>query len=112
MAICVTLRGLNHFGGPRGHDTFCMRVSKATKIQYQGRNISGTEMSFRPTKEDWNEYQLEDGSVVKLRLVVSDIVKTKEKTPEGQPLVVVKSAMLVIYREKGKKDAGRAGRGK
>ena len=45
------------------------------KINFQGREVDATEIEFQTRKEDWNEYQLMDGSVVKMKLVVSAIFR-------------------------------------
>jgi hypothetical protein len=88
-------------------------MSKKTIIDYQGRKVEGQEMSFKAEQEGWNQYRLEDGNTVRVRVVVTDVIKTKEKAPNGEPLVIVKSALLVNYREeRGKPNARRGGRRK
>ncbi len=45
------------------------------KINFQGREVDATEVEFQTRKEDWNEYQLMDGSVIKMKLVVSGVFR-------------------------------------
>lgn len=73
-------------------------MGRPATVDYKGQPISGEDVEFKTLKEDWNEYQLEDGSKIRVRLVVSDIILTKETTQEGEPLVIVRSATLVRYK--------------
>lgn len=57
--------------------------------------IIGTSVPFEIVKEDWNRYKLEDGTIVSLRLIVSDIIKTDNKLPNGEPVVAVKSTTII-----------------
>ena len=45
------------------------------KINFQGQEVDATEIEFQTRKEDWNEYQLMDGTVIKMKLVVSEIFR-------------------------------------
>lgn len=54
------------------------------------------EMSFQPSGEHWNEYLCDDGSVVKLKTVVTEVLRLEgEYDSEGNPVYVVKSANVV-----------------
>ena len=62
------------------------------KVPYQGREVDADDVSFAILKEDWNRYQLHDGSELRLRLVVSDILRiSNEYDAEGNPVYLVKS---------------------
>ena len=74
-------------------------MPRRTKIPYQNRVIQGVSMEFDAERENWNEYRLEDGSLVRVRTVVSDIVKTDEPTETGEPLIIVRSTTLIAYSE-------------
>jgi len=81
-------------------------VSKPVKVTHEGKAIEGTLVTFQALQPDsWLEYQLETGGIVRLKVIVTDVITTKEKTPTGDPLVVVKSALLVDFKEAGKTDA-------
>lgn len=47
------------------------------KLPYKGKEVDATEVEFQTRKEDWNEYQLMDGSFVKIKLVVTDIFRVR-----------------------------------
>lgn len=72
-------------------------MSRKTTVKHQNRVIPGHSMDFETTREAWNEYALEDGSRVKLRVIPSEIVVTDEQNESGQPLVVVQAGILVQY---------------
>ncbi len=63
-----------------------------TKINFQGREVDATEVEFQTRKEDWNEYQLMDGTVIKMKLVVSQIFRIDGRYDnEGNPTYQIKS---------------------
>lgn len=55
-----------------------------------------TEMPFQTGGEHWNEYLLSDGSVLRLKAVVTEILRVDgKKDAEGNPVYIVKSANVV-----------------
>jgi hypothetical protein len=61
-------------------------------VQFQGREVDGTPVSATQSNEHWNQYLLEDGSVVKLKLVATEFVRLDGVyDPEGNPVYLVKS---------------------
>lgn len=62
------------------------------KINFQGQEVDATEVEFQTRKEDWNEYQLMDGSAIKMKLVVSQIFRIDGMyDAEGNPAYQIKS---------------------
>ena len=62
------------------------------KVPYLGRQVEADEVDFQTRKEEWNEYQLMDGSIIKMKSVVAGIVKVKgEFDVEGNPVYVIRS---------------------
>lgn len=60
-----------------------------------GRMLEGTELSFRSSGENWNEYLVDDGTVVRVKLVVTEIVRIDgEYDDEGNPAYVIKSTTV------------------
>jgi len=69
------------------------------KIPYKGREVDAIEVEFQTRKEDWNEYQLMDGSTIKMKLVVSDIFRVPDEWDnEGNPVYVVRSNNVLVVR--------------
>jgi len=76
-------------------------MGRPTKVEYEGKLIDGDSLDFDIVKEHWNEYQLENGGVVRVRIVPAEMILTQERNPQGKPLVVVQSSILIQYREPG-----------
>lgn len=62
------------------------------KVMWQGKKVDAISTSFKTNREDWNEYRLEDGTYLKLKCVVSEILRIPEiYDQEGNPTYLVKS---------------------
>lgn len=48
--------------------------------------ISGKDLDFKILREDWNIYELADGSILKVRFVLRKVIRTKAFNPDGEPL--------------------------
>ena len=69
------------------------------KINFQGREVDATEIEFQTRKEDWNEYQLMDGSIVRMKLVVSEILRIEGVyDKEGNPVYHIKSTNVAAVK--------------
>ena len=69
------------------------------KIQFQGREVDATSVDFRIEREDWNEYQLLDGTHLRLRLVMSEVYRVDgQYDAEGNPIYVTKSGNVLAAR--------------
>lgn len=69
------------------------------RIPYKGREVDATEVDFQTRKEEWNEYQLMDGTSIKMKLVVSEIFKVADEyDEEGNPVYVVRSNNVLVVR--------------
>lgn len=54
------------------------------------------EVGFRSTGEYWNEYLADDGSVIRIKLVVSEIMRVPGQYDEqGDPAYFVKSQQIL-----------------
>jgi len=66
------------------------------KVRLGDQEVDGLEMPFQNIAEHWNEYLLSDGSVVRLKSVVTEIVKLDNRyDSEGNPQYLVKSAQVI-----------------
>lgn len=71
-------------------------MAKQTKVLYQGKQVNAVELSFKTVAEDWNEYECEDGSVIRLKAVVSKIQRTELKNEAtGEPIFLIGSSNVV-----------------
>ncbi len=70
-------------------------MARKTRINIGDRTIEAEDMEFQTGREDWSEYQVEDGFTVRIKLVVSSILKTHERDPQGNPVYIVQSTNIV-----------------
>ncbi len=70
-------------------------MARRTRINIGDRTIEAEDMEFKTGCEEWNEYQVEDGFTVRIKLVVSSILKTGERDPQGNPVYIVQSTNIV-----------------
>ena len=69
------------------------------KIDWRGRQVDAVEMDFQTRREDWSEYQLYDGTVLKMKTAVGEILRIEgEYDPEGNPVYQVKSTNVMMVR--------------
>jgi hypothetical protein len=70
------------------------------KVTFLGKDVEATVVDFLTRKEDFNEYQLTDGQVLKMKLVVTRIMKLEgQKNPDGSQAYVISSANVVAPME-------------
>jgi len=70
-------------------------MGKPTTVKREGETIEGMDLDFEVVKEDWNQYKLEDGSTIKVKVVVSKIIRTNKYLPNGEPIYVVQSGNIL-----------------
>ena len=54
--------------------------------------------SYNTITESWNEYLVEDGTTIRIKLVVSDILQTDQFNADGTPIYRVKSMNVLEAR--------------
>jgi len=55
----------------------------------------GEDLDFTESKEGWNVYKLEDGTTLKVKLVLRSVKRLKKWNPDGTPLYLIQSANVV-----------------
>jgi len=70
-------------------------MEKRTRINFGGRNVEATEVGFKSLKEEWNEYQADDGTLIRLKVVVSEIIRLDDYDQDSKPIYVVKSSNVL-----------------
>lgn len=71
-------------------------MPRQVKLRLGDEFVDGEELEFEPLKESWNEYRCEDGSYVKLKVVVSKIVRLDKVNPQtGEPIYQILSTNVV-----------------
>lgn len=69
------------------------------KVKVGGLQVEGQRVSFKALEEPWTRCQLPDGTILRLKLVVTDIVRVHGDLPSGEPHYVVKSGNIVAVEE-------------
>lgn len=70
-------------------------MPRPVRLKLGDEIVDGEELDFEPLKESWNEYRCEDGSYVKLKVVVSKIVRLEKTNPQGEPVYQIMSTNVV-----------------
>ena len=61
-------------------------------INYGGRQVEATPIDVNQSHEKWNEYLLEDGTVLKMKIVLKKVLRIDgEYDAEGNPIYVMQS---------------------
>jgi hypothetical protein len=67
-------------------------------VDYQGRKVSGEVLNFQATApEAWNQYTLEDGSSMKMKLVLLEVVRLLDEynPATGDPVYMFSAQQIV-----------------
>lgn len=66
-----------------------------------GRKIQASEVGIKKSTESWNEYELEDGNTIRLKLVVVRVLKSTEKdVVTGEPIYLTNTQNLMAISPK------------
>jgi hypothetical protein len=58
-----------------------------------------TPIDITKSEERWSEYTLTDGTVLRVKTVIADVLKSKTQySPDGEPIYIVKGGMAVAAR--------------
>jgi len=66
-------------------------LSKISKEAFTGAQ----EIDFTEEKEYWNEYQLADGTTLKVKLVLRGVKRLNQFEPDGTPIYAINSMNVV-----------------
>lgn len=67
-------------------------MERKTKIMYNGQLHDATFIPVTSSQEQWNEYLLDDGTLIRMKTVVTEIYRIDDLLgAEGDPLYHIKS---------------------
>ena len=73
-----------------------MAKEQRLKVEFQNRVEEAVRVGFEADKETWNYYVLDDGTTMKMKTVVSDVVRLLSTCrQDGEPIYMVKSTNIV-----------------
>jgi hypothetical protein len=59
--------------------------------------VDATELSFQNVREHWNEYLLDDGTIIKLKPVATEVFKIDGQwDAQGNPIYVLQSTNVLV----------------
>lgn len=64
-------------------------------FEYQGRKVQGQSVDFTAKSENWQQYELEDGSQLKMKIVLLDVVRLDEYNENGDPVYQFSAQQLI-----------------
>jgi hypothetical protein len=70
------------------------------RVKIGDREVEGKQISFSAISEPWAEYQLEDGSTCRLKVVLTKAISTEEKNPDGTRIYQMQAQTLTVVDEK------------
>lgn len=71
-------------------------MGSKVQIDYLGKKANGEVVDFDVEKEAWNVYSLQDGTKLKMKSVVAQVIRLEgEYNPQGDPVYVVNSQNIV-----------------
>lgn len=69
-----------------------------------GQDILAEPVLFKTNHEEWNEYTLENGTVVRVKNVVTDILRTELLNEIGETIYAVRSQCVVVLKNASPQD--------
>ncbi len=72
-----------------------------------GESITAVEVGFKPLREEFNEYLLDDGTLIRLKLVVASVNRIEgQADPLGKQSYVVESSNVMSVSPMESGEAG------
>ena len=66
-------------------------------VKYQNRDVVVDVIPFKVLTQDWSEYQLQDGTVIRVQHVVTEIQRYEnEHSPNGDPVYGLQGHNVVV----------------
>jgi hypothetical protein len=70
-------------------------MANKVKINFGGEEVEALPIDVNQSNEYWNQYMLDDGTVIKMKLVATKVMRVDSKYDnEGNPLYVIQSTNI------------------
>ena len=87
---------MNHIDVVPGTRAILQDVTRKRTVETPDGPKQATEVGFRTAGEHWNEYLLDDGSVLRLKLVVTSVVRIEDTYDnDGNPVYMAQSTNVL-----------------
>ena len=64
-------------------------------FKFGDQDVHGEEIEFETEREGWNIYILHDGTKLKMKSIVANIIRLDVYKPDGEPVYLVQASNLV-----------------
>ncbi len=73
-----------------------MGLSRKVKIPFNGQEVEAETIDVTQCSERWNEYFLDDGTLLKVKLVLTNVYRVEGQfDAEGNPVYMLQSTNVV-----------------
>jgi hypothetical protein len=72
----------------------------SVKVNVNGKEIEAEQIGFQAIKEPFAEYLLDDGNVMRIKLVLTKAFKTGERNTNGEPVYSMLWGTVAVVDEK------------
>ena len=71
-------------------------MAQRVKINFNGQQVDAQLVEVTQGGERWNEYLLEDGTIMKVKLVLTNVYRAEgQYDAEGNPIYIVQSTNVL-----------------
>ena len=79
------------------------KTSSSQPILPYDPSVPTTQRDIKKAEEHWSSYTLDDGSILKIRPVLVDVVRARNKfADDGTPMYFLKSALIINVKAPAK----------
>lgn len=65
------------------------------KVNFQGQEVWGEEIEFETEREGFNTYILHDGTKLKTKTVLADVLRLDLWKPDGEPIYLINATQIM-----------------
>jgi hypothetical protein len=66
------------------------------KVIFQGQSVDADIIEFEPDREQWSSYILHDGTAIKIKAVVAEVLRLSGVfAPNGDPIYMVQAQQIL-----------------
>lgn len=71
-------------------------ATRRIKINFNGQQVDADAIDVNQSSERWNEYMLEDGTILKLKAVLTNVYRIDgQYDAEGNPMYILQSTNVI-----------------
>lgn len=72
-------------------------MAKRVEVDFEGRRVPADQLSFTCSAEPWTEYELEDGTTIRVKSVLAQVFRVVDHyLPSGEPVYIMQVGNLPV----------------